>query len=240
MSGLPFRTLAEHVSSLRDALDDLAGQSLRMEAWAEDLARLFEEGGRLLAAGNGGSAAAAQHLTAELVGRFEDPYRRPLSALALHVETSSLTAMVNDFGGDEMFARQVEAHGRAGDVLMLLSSSGRSANLLSAAHRAHRLGIRVWALTGPEPNPLAALAERAICAQAHAGTAVQEVHLVVVHALCAALERRLASRSDLHTLPRHRPRPGRGRASRRGGIGPLPVVSSPCPRLTSELPPPRI
>ena len=87
-------------------------------------------GGRLLAAGNGGSAAEAQHLTAELVGRFADE-RRPLLGDRLCAETSSLTAIVNDYGIDEMFARQVQAHGRPGDVLVLLSTSGRSPNVLA-------------------------------------------------------------------------------------------------------------
>ncbi|CAM5680972.1 D-sedoheptulose 7-phosphate isomerase OS=Streptomyces griseomycini OX=66895 GN=FHS37_002862 PE=4 SV=1 [Streptomyces griseomycini] len=104
-------------------------------------------GGRLLAAGNGGSAAQAQHLTAEIVGRYRDD-RPPFSAIALHADTSSTTAIANDYGVDEVFARQVRAHGREGDVLMLLSTTGASANLLSAADAARAAGVRVWALTG--------------------------------------------------------------------------------------------
>ncbi|MFD0392578.1 PfkB family carbohydrate kinase [Streptomyces nogalater] len=101
--------------------------------------------------GNGGSAAQAQHLTAELVGRYRDD-RPPFSALALHTDTSSTTAIANDYGVQEVFARQTAAHGRPGDVLLLLSTSGASANLLSAADRAHRLGMTVWALTGRSPT----------------------------------------------------------------------------------------
>ena len=116
-------------------------------------------GQRLLAAGNGGSAAEAQHLTAELVGRF-DGERVPFSAISLHAETSAVTAIANDYGFEELFARQVRAHGRSGDVLMLLSTSGKSPNLLRAAEAAARLNITTWALTGPAPNPLAAPATR--------------------------------------------------------------------------------
>jgi type III pantothenate kinase len=143
-----------------------------------------------MAAGNGGSAAEAQHLTAELVGRFVDE-RRPLSALCLSAETSSLTAIVNDYGADEVFARQVQAHGRPGDVLVLLSSSGRSPNLLTAAQRARAAGVRVWAMTGNRPNPLADRADEALAVRARTTAVVQEVHLAAVHALCAAVDAHL-------------------------------------------------
>jgi phosphoheptose isomerase len=116
-----------------------------------------------------------------------------LSALALHAETSSLTAIANDFGGDELFARQVEAHGRPGDVLLLLSTSGRSPNLLAAANRARDRDLWVWVFCGPRPNPLADLADRVLAVDTTSSTAVQEVHLVAVHALCAAVEHHLPS-----------------------------------------------
>ncbi len=156
------------------------------------LAAVLGAGGRLLAAGNGGSAAEAQHLTAELVGRFETE-RRPLSALVLHGDSSTVTAVCNDYGGDEVFARQVQAHGRPGDVLLLLSTSGASSNLLVAAERARSCGVEVWALTGPAPNPLAGVANRRIVIDAQSVSSVQEAHLVAVHALCAAVERYLAA-----------------------------------------------
>lgn len=180
--------LARHVADVAAALDWLAGQEDRLDAWAGRLADLTLSGGRLLVAGNGGSAAEAQHLTAELVGRFEGE-RVPLSAIALHAETSSLTAIVNDYGSDEMFARQVAAHGRAGDVLLVLSTSGRSANVLTAAGRARALGLTTWALTGAGPNPLTALCDDALCVPARETSTVQEAHLVAVHGLCAAIDR---------------------------------------------------
>lgn len=185
--------LDDHVTELTIALDALRSDSELIDLWGARLALVLDGGGRLLAAGNGGSAAEAQHLTAELVGRFLTE-RRPLSALSLAAETSSLTAIVNDYGPDELFARQVEAHGRPGDVLMLLSTSGRSRNVLQAAERARPLGIAVWAMTGAGPNPLAKLADEALTVQARTTAAVQEAHLLAVHALCAAVDAHLPAR----------------------------------------------
>jgi D-sedoheptulose 7-phosphate isomerase len=177
-----------HLDALRAPLDALEADIERIDAWGQHLARVLVGGGRLLAAGNGGSAALAQHLTAELVGRYVDE-RPPLSALALHAETSSLTAIANDYGAEEAFARQVRAHGRPGDVLVALSTSGRSPNMLGAAVAARKGGLTMWALTGLAPNPLAGQADDAICVNAPATATVQEVHQVVVHLLCAAVDR---------------------------------------------------
>jgi type III pantothenate kinase len=124
------------------------------------------------------------------VGRFVGE-RRPLSALCLSAETSSLTAIVNDYGAEEVFARQVQAHGRPGDVLVLLSTSGRSPNLLRAAERARAGGVHVWAMTGDLPNPLASRADEALAVRARTTAVVQEVHLAAVHALCAAVDAHL-------------------------------------------------
>jgi D-sedoheptulose 7-phosphate isomerase len=187
-----FGTVSEHLNYLRMGLMSLDRQSGVVDHWGRQLATAFLAGHKLLAAGNGGSAAEAQHLTAELVGRFEGD-RDPLPAVALHAETSSLTAICNDFGADGIFARQVSAHGRSGDVLVLLSTSGRSQNLLAAAQSAKRHRMQVWAMTGPTPNPLATMADQVLAVDTAAPTAVQEVHLVAVHALCAAVERYLPS-----------------------------------------------
>jgi len=185
----------EHVDRLRRALDGLARDAGQVEAWGEDLARVLLRGGRLLAAGNGGSAAHAQHLTGELVGRYRSE-RRPLSALALHAETTSLTAIVNDYGAEAAFARQVEAHGRPGDVLLLISTSGRSGNLLTAAEVGRRAGLTCWALTGPLPNPLAGCCDRAIGVDADTTATIQEVHQVLVHLVCAAVDAHVPARVD--------------------------------------------
>ena len=184
--------LLEHMDDLNRAVADLPRHAEQLARWGHELADHLVGDGRVLVAGNGGSAAEAQHLTAELVGRFLAE-RRPLSAICLSAETSSLTAILNDYGAEEVFARQVEAHGRAGDVLILLSTSGRSPNLLEAGRRGRAAGLRVWAMTGSGANPLAALADEAFCVSAETGCAVQEMHLVAVHAMCAAVESRLTS-----------------------------------------------
>jgi D-sedoheptulose 7-phosphate isomerase len=176
-----------HLGALATALAELEGESGRIAALGARLGRILLGRGRLLAVGNGGSAAQAQHLTAELVGRYCDD-RAPLSALALHAETSSLTAIANDYGLEEAFARQVRAHGRPGDVLLVLTASGRSPNILAAVEAGLGAGLEVWALTGPGPNPVAELADEAICVEASRAATVQEVHLVVVHLLCQAVD----------------------------------------------------
>lgn len=184
----PLPDAHDHVAALVQALQGLDADLDRVERWGRHLADVLVGGGRLLAAGNGGSAADAQHLTAELVGRYRDD-RRPFSAIALHAETSSVTAIGNDYGYDEVFRRQVEAHGRRGDVLVGISTSGTSANVVAAAQVARDRGLRVWGLTGPGPNPLAATAHDAVTVDAPATATVQEVHGVLVHALCAAVDR---------------------------------------------------
>ena len=180
----PLNTGRAHVDALVRALGGLDGELPRLRQWAGVLAGVLAGGGRLLAAGNGGSAAQAQHLTSELVGRYRDD-RRPYSAIPLHAEPSSLTAITNDYGADEAFARQVLAHGRPGDVLVALSTSGASRNILAAVESGLASGLTVWALTGRAPNPLASLAQDALCVDAADTATVQEVHLVTVHLLCA-------------------------------------------------------
>ncbi|WP_414642222.1 D-sedoheptulose-7-phosphate isomerase [Baekduia sp.] len=168
------------------------GETLaRAEEWGARLATRLEDGARLLAVGNGGSAAEAQHLTAELVGRFERD-RLALSAICLHGDTSSLTAIANDFGIEEAFARQVVAHGRPGDVLVALSTSGRSPNVLAAARAARECGLTVWGMTGPGPNPLADLCDEVLSIDAERACTVQELHLVAIHVLCGAVDATLA------------------------------------------------
>lgn len=182
---VPLLSGRAHVAALLEALPLLDTDLL--DAWGARLADVLVGGGRLLAAGNGGSAAQAQHLTAELVGRYRDD-RPALSALALHAETSSLSAIANDYGWESGFARQVHAHGRPGDVLLALSTSGRSANVLAAAQAAYDGGLQVWALTGPGPNPLQELVPECLAVQAASTATVQEVHQVAVHLLCAAVD----------------------------------------------------
>jgi glycosyltransferase involved in cell wall biosynthesis/phosphoheptose isomerase len=191
---------AEHLRALTEALAALEAESEHLEAWGRTLAERLLDGARLLTVGNGGSAAEAQHLTAELVGRYQTD-RRPLSALCLHADTSSLTAIANDFGADEAFARQVRAHGRPGDVLLALSTSGRSANVLAAVRAAREEGLRTWALCGGAPNPLAELCDEALCLHGATTATVQELHLVAVHMLCCAVDREVALRDGCEQRP---------------------------------------
>jgi len=179
-----------HLAELTGPLADLHEQAPILEAWGRRLGHALMGGGRLLATGNGGSAAQAQHLTAELVGRYRDD-RPPLSAVALCSETSSLTAIGNDYGITDVFSRQVRAHGRAGDVLVSLSTSGRSPNVIAAAEVAGELGMRTWALTGPAPNPLADACDEAICVESRHTPTIQEIHLIAIHLVCAAVDEAL-------------------------------------------------
>jgi D-sedoheptulose 7-phosphate isomerase len=182
---------------LDTGLEALAEAALRFRrwtptvaGWGRELAAVLDGGGRLLACGNGGSAAEAQHLTAELVGKF-DRDRRPLAAIPLHGDTSAATAIGNDYGAEEIFARQVRAHGRPGDVLICLSTSGRSANVVAAARAARQTGVTAWAITGPGPNPLAAACHDAIRVDAASPTTVQEIHLAAIHLLCGVIDETL-------------------------------------------------
>lgn len=185
-AGMPTGTA--HVDALVATLAACGPElSQTTERWGGELADRLSLGHRLLVAGNGGSAAQAQHLTAELVGRYRDD-RPPLSAIALHAETSTLTAILNDYGTEEVYARQVTAHGRAGDVLVLMSTSGRSPNVLCAAQAGHAAGLTVWAMTGRAPNPLAGLADESLVVDGPSTATVQEVHLVGLHLICAALD----------------------------------------------------
>jgi D-sedoheptulose 7-phosphate isomerase len=179
--------IEDHFAALAQAVDRIGPAAAHLNAWGRYLAGVFTAGGRLLACGNGGSAAEAQHLTAELVGRFRGE-RIPLSAIALHADTSALTAIANDYGEDEMYARGVLAHGRTGDVLVALSTSGASRNVLKAVKAAQEIGVTTWALTGPAPNPLAVMCDDAVCVDAESTATVQEIHLLLVHALCMAVD----------------------------------------------------
>jgi D-sedoheptulose 7-phosphate isomerase len=189
--------LDNHLAGLADALPLYRAAAGRLADWGGSLAGHLGAGGRLLVAGNGGSAAEAQHLTAELVGKL-DGNRQALSAIALTAETSSLTAIGNDYGYQEVFARQVRAHGRRGDVLLLMSTSGRSDNLLAAAEAGTALGMLVLGFTGPAPNPLAERCADVLAVASPDPKVVQELHLVSVHVLCEHIDRKLLAAVPLN------------------------------------------
>jgi D-sedoheptulose 7-phosphate isomerase len=194
-----------HLDGLAGALDPFRAAAGRLERWGSRLAATLGQGGRLLVAGNGGSAAEAQHLAAELVGKLRDD-RTPLSAIALCADSSAVTAISNDYGFEEMFARQVRGHGRPGDILMVLSTSGRSPNLLAAVRAARETGMHTWAMTGPAPNPLADLCEEAVACTSEDSQVVQELHLVSVHVLCEHVDRFLPAVLDPRSAQRARQR----------------------------------
>jgi D-sedoheptulose 7-phosphate isomerase len=176
-----------HLAAHAEGLARFAEQAAVAYEWGGALANALVSGHRLLAVGNGGSAAQAQHLTAEIVGRYRED-RAPFSAVALHTEPAALTAILNDYGRDEVFARQVEAHGRPGDICVLMSTSGRSTNILAAAARARDRGINTWSFTGPAPNPLSRSTERSLAVDAPTTAAIQELHLVALHLVCAGFD----------------------------------------------------
>jgi D-sedoheptulose 7-phosphate isomerase len=175
--------LDHHLAALSAALDPFRQAGAQLERWGRELAWTVGRGGRLLVAGNGGSSAEAQHLTAELVGKLRDD-RPALSAIALCSDVAALTAVSNDYGYEELFARSVRAHGRPADILLLMTTSGRSRNLLAAARAAADIGVRCWAFSGPAPNPLADICPDTLAIPSRDPQVVQELHLVAVHVLC--------------------------------------------------------
>lgn len=182
------------VEIFRGALDahhrtfaSVAGLERNFGAAAELCRAALAGGKRILLCGNGGSAADAQHAAAELTGRFRRD-RPALAAIALTTDTSALTAIANDYGFEQVFARQVEALGRPGDVLVAISTSGHSPNVLAAVARAGALGMKTIALSGRDGGKLAALCDLALVVPAAETERVQEAHIFLLHCLCAAVE----------------------------------------------------
>lgn len=149
-------------------------------------------GGQLLLAGNGGSAADAQHIAAELTGRFLIE-RRPFRALALHGNTSALTAVGNDYGYEQVFARELTAHARPGDVLLAISTSGNSSNILRAIEVARQSKVSVVGLTGGTGGQMRAACDICLCVPTNSTPRMQEMHITIGHTICELLEERLAA-----------------------------------------------
>jgi phosphoheptose isomerase len=150
-------------------------------------------GGKILSCGNGGSAGDAQHFSAELLNRFERE-RPPLSAVALSTDTSTLTSIANDYAYEQVFSKQVKALGRSGDVLLAISTSGNSPNVVAAIRAAHERGLRVVALTGRNGGQIAGTLRSGdveIRVPVERTARIQEVHLVVIHCLCDGIDRTL-------------------------------------------------
>ena len=165
--------------------------AVAIERSAALMTEAFRHGGKLLLCGNGGSAADCQHMAAELVSRFApDLDRPPIPALALTTDTSFLTAFTNDIGYEGVFERQLRAHGRAGDVLLAISTSGNSRNVLAACRAARELGMKIIALSG-QGGSLASQADVAICVPSTDTQHIQQAHLAIEHLLCGLVEQAL-------------------------------------------------
>jgi D-sedoheptulose 7-phosphate isomerase len=150
----------------------------------------FKKDGKILIAGNGGSAADSQHFAGELVSRFH--FDRPaLSAIALTTDSSILTAIGNDYGYEDVFARQIQAHGRSGDVFIAISTSGNSANILKAIQTAKAIGLVVIGLTGRSGGKMKDMCDVCLCAPSDSTPRIQECHLFFEHTLCACIEESL-------------------------------------------------
>jgi len=195
MSNGPSHTPDHRLSRVRASLEEssrLTRETLevggaRIAEAGELLVSTFRAGGRLLAFGNGGSAADAQHLCAELAGRY-DRERPGLPALALTANSSDVTAIGNDYGFERVFARLVEAHGRPGDAVVAISTSGNSPNVIAGVETARERGLRAVGLLGKGGGRLAAQVDVAISVPSDVTARIQECHIAVIHVLCELVE----------------------------------------------------
>jgi len=189
----PDDMVAAHFRRSCETLDRAADdEKLRaaIYAIAETVTQAFRNGGKLMLAGNGGSAADAQHIAGEFLSRFNFD-RNPLPALALTSDTSVLTAIGNDYGYEHTFERQVRGLGRAGDVFIAISTSGRSPNVLAALQAARKLGIVTVAFTGEGKRDMVAYCDHCLAAPASDTPLIQQIHIVAAHAICGLVERNL-------------------------------------------------
>jgi D-sedoheptulose 7-phosphate isomerase len=180
-----------HRNILDSALDQFATRAALLTDVAALLIETLRNGNKVLVAGNGGSAAEAQHFAAELVGRFKRE-RSPFAVLSLSTDTSILTAIANDYGYEDVFARQVTGLGRPGDTLVAFSTSGESENLIRAAMAARQCLMQVIAITGDRSNRLELQADLAVRVPATDTAIAQELHMVVTHILCDLVESELS------------------------------------------------
>ena len=186
---------ADSAQLKRDSIDALAPA---IDRAANALTECLLEDGKILACGNGGSAADAQHFAAEMVGRFERE-RPELPAISLVTDTSILTAVANDYAFEQVFAKQVRALGIAGDVLLAMSTSGNSANIIAAIESAHDREMRVIALTGRGGGRIASLLgdrDVHLCVPHDRTARIQEVHLLMIHCLCDAVDNALLGEDE--------------------------------------------
>ena len=175
--------------ALNRAADDLAVRAA-IDVIARAITQAFRDGAKLLIAGNGGSAADAQHIAGELLSRFSFD-RDPLPAIALTTDTSVLTAIGNDYGFDRAFERQVRGLGRPGDVFLAISTSGRSPNVLSALRAAREMGMITIGFTGDGQRDMSAYCDHCLAAPSGETPVIQQIHIVAAHAICGLVEQEL-------------------------------------------------
>lgn len=190
--------ITQHFRQSREALERVAGDRqwlATVAAIADTIACALRAGGKLMIAGNGGSAADAQHIAGEFLSRLNFD-RHPLPAIALTTDTSVLTAVGNDYGFEHIFARQIRGLGKAGDVFIAISTSGRSANVLAALRAAREIGIRTIGMTGNGETAMPALCDLCLAVPAIATQHIQEVHIIAAHAICGQVERELCGAAD--------------------------------------------
>lgn len=181
-------SLQEHLTTIGKLLESSLDS---IERSAEMICQALFSGHKVLLCGNGGSAADAQHIAAELVGRYEK-LRRPLPAIALTTDTSALTALSNDFGYEEVFARQLNALANQDDLLIAISTSGKSPSIVNAAVAARALGCKTLALTGAGGEPLASKCDFAVVVPSERTARVQEAHITIGHLWCEIIDARLS------------------------------------------------
>jgi len=160
---------------------------------ANILIEAFEQGRSVYICGNGGSAADAQHIAAEMVGRFQRDGRKALPCVAMTTDTSIITAVGNDFGFEDVFARQVEALGKPGDVLWVLSTSGKSPNIVKAVNIAHERDMKIVAMTGGDGGRLSDLADVCFIAPVDSTYLIQQIHQLAYHIICELVDKHFAS-----------------------------------------------
>jgi D-sedoheptulose 7-phosphate isomerase len=183
------RSLREHLQTIEALLDSRIGD---IEAAGKRICETLKVGNKILLCGNGGSAADAQHIAAELVGRYERE-RRAFPAISLTTDTSALTALSNDYGYEEVFARQVEALATSGDVLIAISTSGKSLSVIKAAEQARAIGCKTIALTGCSGEPLVSHCDLAVVVPSNRTSRVQEAHITIGHLWCEMVDAMVVS-----------------------------------------------
>ncbi len=165
-----------------------------IRASGEAIIAALREGGTVFACGNGGSAADAQHFCAELVGLFASRKRRALPGLALTVDSSALTSISNDFGYEQVFARQLEGLARPGDVIVGISTSGRSGNVMAALEKGHELGVTGIGLCGEDPSAMAPYCSQVVSIPSRKTARIQEMHILAIHAWCQIIDAEFAEK----------------------------------------------